>query len=134
MTISKNSPWESGDQFSILVIDDEEIVREVTQGALERDGFAVTLAGDGNEGVRLFEAQPENFALVLLDLTMPEMSGEQTLLELHRLHSDLPVILVSGYEDATAVNRLLERGASAILYKPYAPEELIKRVGAALER
>jgi len=124
------------DSFSkgtLLVVDDDEAVREVSQAFLERAGYAVLTATDGRFGVDLLRARGDEIDAVVLDLTMPEMGGEETLLEMHRLRSDLPVVLISGYQDEAAVKRLLDRGASAILYKPYAPEDLIERVGTALE-
>ena len=123
---------ESFSRGTLLVVDDDEAVREVSQAFLERAGYTVLTATEGRSGVDRLRAHGAEIDAVILDLNMPEMSGEETLLEMRRLRSDLPVILVSGYQDSAAVKRLLERGAMAILYKPYASDELIERVAAAI--
>jgi two-component system, cell cycle sensor histidine kinase and response regulator CckA len=89
----------------ILLIDDEPAVRLVTGRMLNELGHRVMTAESGRRGLELLEAQPAGIDLVVLDLTMPEQSGEQTLHQLRGVRSNLPVVITSGFqaEDATAL-------------------------------
>jgi CheY-like chemotaxis protein len=109
---------------TVLVIDDEEIVRSIAQTALERLGYTVIVAADGLEGVeRLREAA--DLSVVLLDLTMPVMGGQETLHEMKRLRPEVPVILSSGFSEAFAGEDL-----AGFLQKPYTAERLAEKVKA----
>jgi DNA-binding NtrC family response regulator len=87
------------------LIDDEPAVRLVTGRMLSELGHRVMTADSGRRGLELLRAQPGAIELVVLDLTMPEQSGEQTLHELRGVRSDLPVVITSGFqaEDASAL-------------------------------
>jgi CheY-like chemotaxis protein len=117
-------------QGTILVVDDEEIVRSTAQATLERFGYTVLTAGDGQEALECLRSAPQ-VGIVLLDLTMPVMSGEQTLREIRRMRPDLPVILSSGYNEVEAIRRFQGQGLSAFLQKPYTAERLAEKVKAA---
>src|SRR5262249_7505126 len=82
---------------TILVVDDEEIVRRTASVTLDTHGYRVFLAANGQEAVDLFAGMADEISLVLLDLTMPVMSGEATLRRLRAIRPDVPVILSSGY-------------------------------------
>ena len=84
---------------TILVIDDEEVVRRTAKAALERAGYTVIVANDGTEGLRLFAALSGIVSAVLLDLTMPGVGGEQVLREIRAIAPDSCVILSSGYNE-----------------------------------
>ena len=94
----------------VLIIDDAQ--------ALERDGCTVLGARNGREGLRIFAEQREQIDCVLLDLSMPEMDGIQTLQELRRVQVDIPVLLTSGY-DSPELETHLESPHTAFLAKPY---------------
>ncbi len=117
---------------TILVVDDEEIVRETAKSTLEHFGYEVLLAADGQEALECLRRAPQ-VGLVLLDLTMPVMSGEEALIEMRRLRPDLRVILSSGYNEIEAIRRFQGQGLSGFLQKPYTAEvlgEKVKAVGA----
>ena len=115
----------------ILVVDDDETVRAVTRRMLELSGFTVLLAADGAEAVALYRERP-GIDLVLLDLTMPAMDGEETFRELRRLDPGVRVILTSGYSEQDAADRFAGTGLAGFIQKPYRPQDLIEKVRAAL--
>ncbi len=108
----------------VLVIDDEEAVREVTLSILRALGFEADAAHDGIEGIEKFEAGPGRYAAVLLDLTMPRIDGEETFLQLRKLQPDLKVILMSGYNRVDAINRFIGKGLAGFVQKPFQVETL----------
>jgi len=103
----------------VLVIDDEESVRVTTSRILRRMGFEVVAAADGEEGLRCYRERADELALVLLDLTMPRMDGESTLREIRALRADVPVLLVSGYNEQTALERLRGLRVDGFIQKPF---------------
>jgi two-component system, cell cycle sensor histidine kinase and response regulator CckA len=120
----------SGDyrgQGTILIVDDEEIVRGTAKATLERYGYRVLAASDGHEALECVKNAPE-IDLVLLDLTMPSMSGEQALREMRRIRPHLRVILSSGYNEVEAIRRFQGQGLSGFLQKPYTAERLAEKV------
>jgi len=115
-------PWRGDGE--VLIVDDEPSVRAVTRALLHRRGFAVTDTVSGTEAIGMVRAQPDRFRLVLLDLTMPGMSGEETFRELRRLAPGLKVILMSGYNEQEVTRLFVGRGLAAFLQKPFRAEDL----------
>jgi signal transduction histidine kinase len=112
--------------------DDEEIVRNVAKRILEKFGFTVLTAEDGREGIQLFREHADEIVVVLLDLTMPHMDGQETLREMRRLHANVRVILSSGFTEQEAVNRFDDMEIAGFIQKPYQPQKLIKQLRALL--
>ena len=112
---------------TVLIVDDEELVRRTASYALERYGYRTRLAANGREAVDAYRSEPE-IALVLLDLTMPVMSGEETLRQLQAVRRDVRVLLTSGYNEAEAVQRFAGKGISGFLQKPFTAASLAERV------
>ncbi len=117
---------------TILVVDDEEAVRTVVQRVLEHYGFMVITASDGDEGIETFRHQSERIDLVLLDMTMPRLSGLETLRELRRIRGSVTVVLSSGYSEQEARDHFADQPISGFLQKPYSPSELLAAVQVAL--
>lgn len=117
----------------LLVVDDEPSVRAVSKALLQRRGFAVTTAKGGREAVALVTANPSRFRLVLLDLTMPDMDGEETFRALRRIAPQLRVILMSGYNEQEVTRQFVGRGLAAFLAKPFRAEELDSAVRRVLD-
>jgi len=107
------------DRGTALLIDDEAEVRDVTAHMLERLGFTVLRATDGQEGVEVYRRHPERVVVVLLDMTMPHMTGEQALGELLRVKPDARVVLMSGYSEHEATRRFAGKGLAGFLQKPF---------------
>ena len=115
---------------TILVVDDERAVRQLSKASLERNGFTVLLAGDGVRGLEVLAENPHVDA-VLLDLTMPELDGLQVLKRIRETQPDLPVLLSSGYTDEAIPPETLGR-RTAFLRKPYLPSELLSMLSKLL--
>jgi CheY-like chemotaxis protein len=103
----------------VLIVDDEDVVREATRSMVEHLGFSVVAAADGGEAVELFERVGEHIAFVVLDFTMPVMDGPATLAELRRLRPDVKVLLASGFDQAETSERCGTERPDAFLQKPY---------------
>ncbi|HOV72480.1 MAG TPA: PAS domain S-box protein [Candidatus Hydrogenedentes bacterium] len=116
----------------ILVIDDEPIVRDVAAHTLEPLGFNTILACDGQEGAEMFERHCSEIVLVLLDMTMPRLSGTETYERIRAIRPDVPVILSSGYNEQDTVARFSREGLAGFIQKPYQPRELIVKVKQVL--
>lgn len=108
----------------VLVVDDEPALRNLAKAILERCGYAVIMACDGDEAVALFEKRRDDIGCVLLDLTMPRMNGWKTLSALRKLRPDIPVILYSGYDEAGVMEEEHEQLPQLFLQKPYRVADL----------
>ena len=115
----------------MLVVDDEKTVREVTADMVEALGFATLSAVDGQEGVELFRAHAAEVSLVLLDLTMPRMSGEEAFREMRRLRPDVRVVLMSGFSEREATSHFAGKRLAGFLQKPFTMEALKTRLEEA---
>jgi two-component system, cell cycle sensor histidine kinase and response regulator CckA len=118
----------------ILLVDDEETVRVVARRMLERLGFRVALASNGRVALRVLEARATEVTAVLLDMMMPEMSGEETFREIRRRYPSLPIVLSSGYNEPDATARFVGRGLAGFIQKPYRVEELRETLRGVLEK
>ncbi len=111
---------ERGQRGTVLVVDDEEIVRTVCVRMLERQGWSVLAASSGPEALAILGGNRERVSCVLLDLSMPEMDGIATFREMRKLVSDLPVLLSSGFGgEQEAVTSLEGEGLAGFIQKPY---------------
>ncbi len=104
---------------AVLLVDDEESVREVAASMLASFGFEVLAAGNGREAVQIFRENADRVVAVLLDLTMPQMDGEQTFRELRRLRGDVKVVLMSGFNEQEAVDHFIGKNLAAFVQKPF---------------
>jgi CheY-like chemotaxis protein len=118
---------------TVLVIDDDEGVREIAEAVLHRSGLSVLTASDGHEGVKLFGLHADEIDVILLDRTMPSLSGAETFDAIRAVRGDARIVLVSGYTQERATAELAGRGLFGFLRKPFAPEELLERVQQALD-
>ncbi|MGD8451040.1 MAG: PAS domain S-box protein [Phycisphaerae bacterium] len=118
---------------TVLVVDDEETVRELAQTALERSGFHVMTADNGPEALELFRAHMDEIDVVLLDLTMPGLPGHDVCRELHRMRVALPVVISSGYSEEDARRQLSCCRPAAFIQKPYRPGHMVGELRQAME-
>ncbi len=116
----------------VLVVDDEAVVREMAKKALERQGYTVLLAGGGAAAIDLLKRHPGDIAVVLLDLSMPRMSGEETLPELRKIRPETKVIISSGYSEAETMAMFQGQRVSGFIQKPYTSMALAEKVKLAL--
>src|SRR5690606_8956438 len=103
----------------VLVVDDEPAVRTFTSAALVQLGYDVVAAEDGRAGVDTFERLADRVAIVVLDMTMPVMSGALAFVELRRIRPEVRVLLISGYDEAAATRRFTVEGRASFLQKPF---------------
>jgi CheY-like chemotaxis protein len=125
---------ETGCGGMVLVVDDEEIVRRMARQILEHHRCGVLLAEDGARGVEIFSREADRIGCVVLDLTMPVMSGEEALAHMQRVRGDVPIILSSGYNQADAMRRFGGKGVAGFLQKPYRAGALMDAVRTAIAR
>jgi PAS domain S-box-containing protein len=116
----------------VLVVDDEDAVREVVTSTLEVAGIPTLAAPDGRTAIELYRSRERAIDLVFLDLSMPGLSGEATCEELRRLDPAVRVLLTSGFSEAVARRRIGDGGIVGFLQKPYRPEVLIDAVRRAI--
>ena len=119
---------------TILLVEDEPMVRRLVETILVRLGFTVLLAKDGVEAVEVFQQHKDEVRCVLCDLTMPRMNGWETLTALRQLAPGLPVILTSGYAKAQVMAGHHPQLPQAFLSKPYQIQELRDAIGLALAK
>ena len=123
-------PWHGSG--TVLVVDDEEIVRSLAKRMIEEAGFSVLTANDGEEAVRLYREHQNEIACVLLDLTMPKMNGEETFRAILQISSDVRVILSSGYSEESATGRFSGMGLAGFIQKPYQLDTMIATLREAV--
>lgn len=119
---------------TILVVDDEPMVRMVITSVLGSRGFTVLEAGDGREGLRIFREHGEKLRMVLMDLSMPGMNGVEAFGKMHHLNAEIPVVLLSGSVEQDATDLFPGEAPAAFLPKPFRPAALVKLVREVLER
>jgi CheY-like chemotaxis protein len=112
----------------ILVVDDEKFVREMVRRALERHGYTVLLADSGLEAIDVLKRHPGDIALVILDLSMPKMSGEEALPELRKIRPQVKVMVSSGYSEAEAMTLFRGQQVSGFIQKPYTSRGIAEKV------
>jgi CheY-like chemotaxis protein len=113
---------------TVLVVDDEEAVRTATTAILRDIGFAALTAADGREGVEVFKKNAVDIVCILLDLTMPQMGGEEAFRLLRQLRSDVRVILMSGYNEQQITREFVGKGLAGFLQKPFTREALAAKL------
>jgi PAS domain S-box-containing protein len=116
----------------VLVVDDEPIIRRTAKSMLERYGYTVVLAEDGKEGVELFEVLGGKVAVVLLDMTMPVMNGEDAFRRLKSIDPNVKVILSSGYNEVETIRRFTGKGLAGFVQKPYSSAGLAEKLKSVL--
>ena len=118
---------------TVLLVDDEESVRKVVRKMLEKAGFDVLTARDGLEAVQIYVEKGNDIRMVLLDLTMPQMDGEETLGEIRRIRPEARVVMASGYTEQEVLQRFRGRGISGFVHKPFKFTPLMAVLQKALE-
>ncbi len=117
---------------TVLVVDDEYIMREVSRSILEQWGFEVLATGEGHEALELYRQHMPTIRLVLLDRTMPTMPGEEVVKRILVLNPEARILLMSGYKSDAVVDQLIDQGLADFLPKPFRPEELVEKVRSVL--
>ena len=120
--------------MTVLIVDDEEIIRSLATRILQRDGYDVITASSGNQGLQIYAQQPDQIDLVLMDMTMPGISGVETLRRIREIKPELPCIISSGHvADQQHISDDLMNN-TFFLQKPYRLDKLSKLVDEILTR
>ena len=118
---------------TILMVDDEELVRDLGERTLKRAGYKVITAANGKEALELYSKKQGKIELVILDLLMPEMGGKQCLSELLRIRPKIKVLVASGHSDDVSMEESLRLGAKGFVSKPFRLMELLQQVRRVLD-
>jgi PAS domain S-box-containing protein len=123
---------ESSVRGVVMVVDDERLLRKMARQILTGIGFEVLEASNGREAIEIFHRRADEIAVVVLDMTMPELGGEETFAALRAHRADVRVVLSSGYDESEATRRFSTPGLAGFLQKPYTSAELTARVHEAI--
>lgn len=123
----------AGNGKSILVVDDEEIVRDVIKEILPEYGFKVTVADDGGKALEIFNSSPVPFDLVMVDMVMPGMSGREVLKKIQEIKPGQRVISITGYAAESDLEELQQLGITDILKKPFSLSDVLLIVRKMIE-
>jgi CheY-like chemotaxis protein len=119
---------------AILIIDDEEIMREMAKDILAECGYTTILAENGSEGLEIFKTEHARIVMVLLDMVMPKMSGKETFIEMKQLDPGVKVLLTSGFSKNEDIEGILDLGVVDFIQKPFTLEDLAKKTNAIVHR
>jgi len=129
----KGSPGQKG-TGAILLAEDEDMVSELTKTILERSGYTVFTASNGEEALDLYEKERDRVALIILDLIMPGMGGEQCLEELRKIDPNVRIVVTSGYPINGATKETVESLANGFVGKPYNVNKILRAVRDGVPR
>ncbi len=129
--IETDTPIQKGDE-RILLVDDEDIIVQMEKQMLEWLGYHVTARTSSVEALEAFLAQPDMFDLVITDMTMPNMTGEQLAGEIMKLRLDIPVILCTGFSEMMSEERAKSQGIKGFLMKPVVMKDLSNMIRKVL--
>jgi two-component system, cell cycle sensor histidine kinase and response regulator CckA len=118
---------------TVLLVEDEDFVREIGNRILTSHGYSVLTAKDGKEALELFREQQTKIALVVLDLSLPEMGGNQLFEEFLKINPQVRVLVASGYASANVIAEAGKLGAQGFVYKPFNIPELLHAVRQVLD-
>ena len=117
---------------AVLIIDDDETIREMASTILQDAGYDTLTAHHGLEGVELYRLHQHEVSVVLMDMTMPKLDGEACFRELRKINKRVKVLLCSGYSELDATSRFRGKGLAGFIQKPYLPDALIAAVQQAM--
>jgi DNA-binding response OmpR family regulator len=119
-------------RFTVLVVDDEILLRRLIMRALKLNGIDSIGAADGAEGLEAFMADRERIDLVIMDLLMPGMNGLDLAAELERRRPGVKILYISGLGASIAMESIVRQAADRVLLKPFTPQALVDRVAHLL--
>ncbi len=112
----------------ILIIDDEDIIRKTAEEILKESGYSVIAVDNGLNGLEIYQQNPEDISLILIDMAMPVINGRDTYIELKKINPEVKVIMASGYKQDKRVLECIEMGINCFIQKPYTMSELSNAV------
>lgn len=130
-TNADKQSWHSNG--TILIVDDEDAILEIASMMIEDMGFKIMTAKDGLEGVETYRQHQKEIIAILLDMTMPNMDGQECFQQLHKINHDVIVILSSGYNEQDAISNFTNKGLAGFIQKPYRIETLEQVIRTAID-
>ncbi len=121
---ANNPPYAVPSQTTVLMVDDEPLVRKSMSRLLGQLGYDVVLADNGVEGVGVFQKKKSEISCVILDMIMPIMDGEEAFYEIRKIDPHIPILICSGYSNEDNAKKLLTENAVAFVQKPFSPGAL----------
>ena len=122
-----------GGTETILIVEDEEMLREMLTTVLVSKGYQVLMASDGIEAVEIYSLHRENINLVVADIGLPRLAGNEVFLRLKQTNPGIKVVLASGFIDPALKAEMIKAGAKEVIQKPYHPDEFLRSVRKALD-
>jgi CheY-like chemotaxis protein len=116
----------------ILLVEDEEMIRNVASAMLERLGYAVYVCDNGQDAVDHYREEWQNIDLIILDVIMPELDGEETFIAMQEINPALKVLVSSGYSLDDKTQNIIQKGAKGFIQKPYRKGALSVKVAEVL--
>ena len=123
----------SSDKFRVLVVDDEQVLLKVFKKVLSHFGYTVTTKKDPEKALALFQKNPDEFDLVISDVTMPKMTGVQLAREIFTIRPDVPLCLMTGFTKILSEEEALALGCRALLTKPLNKQAILATVREILD-
>jgi two-component system cell cycle sensor histidine kinase/response regulator CckA len=118
---------------TLLLVDDEEVIRNTGKRMLERYGYNVLSATDGRDALKLYKKSPEDIDLLILDMVMPKMNGKETLRQIRKINPNVKAILASGYLQENDSDKCLEEGFLGFIPKPFQASHILRVVRRSLD-
>ena len=122
----------TGQPQTILLVEDEEVLRELGVDLLSAEGYRVLAASDGVEAVEIFSAHRDDVGLVVCDLGLPRLGGFDAFLKMKEIRADVRAIVASGYREPALRSEILKAGVIDTLQKPYDFREMLERIRAII--
>jgi DNA-binding NtrC family response regulator len=123
-----------GSEAAVLVVDDEEMLRDLARDILVRHGYTVVTAASGAEAVDIYCRRGGHIAVVVLDILLPDMGGREVFRLIRDFDPAARVIVSSGFERGRDAGDLIREGAAAFVQKPYRINELVEKVGELMKK
>lgn len=118
----------SGNELTILVVEDDELLRDLLKEFLEEEGYVVMLAQDGLEAVEMYKRFKDSIALVLSDMGLPGIGGSEVLRQIRQINPGVKVVLSSGFMDSDVREDMIRAGAKDFIQKPYVAEHVVAKI------
>jgi len=132
--LEEKSELLTGQGELILVVDDEDAIRQMTKLSLESSGYKVLTANDGIEAVALYAQYKEDISVVVTDMMMPTMDGTTTIRTLKRMNPQVKIIAVSGLTSQYKISEVAADNVKSFLLKPYTGQELLKTLQGVISK
>ena len=122
-----------GGDETILLVEDEELLRDAAKEILSANGYKVLTAGDGEEATQIYSRRKSEIALVVSDLGLPKIQGDELFRNVKGINPKVKAIFASGYLEPHLKSELLKAGVKDFIQKPYVPTEILKKVRETLD-